>query len=552
MPALRNFRLYSTFLFCMTFSHALLANTSPAFTVDEDQPLNGTLAYSGAQNFKISIPPYLSTDTSSKAPHYLNFTLDSNGSFNLQGIANSSENLVFEWNATDTTSFSVISGTATITVNPVNDPPQVFILDKNFGSVTSLSVEENEELIGYINITDIDGTVVVPALDNNSDDSLKFTIDSSSPADLNSDGNIDYPLKAKQATGFDYEAPNQVGGTSNSYQIKIDANDFSVSVPLNLDVLVTDQSEAPVLNGPASSTKTIREDAISSTDTDSWYKIHNDSYPGYSANDPDSASTSLTWSFNPAAQKGSAYFSTNSTMQSPLTTVSVSSGTTVYLNYVPDANATGTDTFSVRVTDEAGNHDTMAFSVTINPVNDPPVFTFYASSTLAPLVIASGSTSTFLTLSASDADAGASITYSMLTGYDSQYFTINNSDISSTGITSSSNQPDDDGDGIYRFKVRATETNTGETVDQWVYVEINQPPYFVDKDGNPISSDMTVVISEDESPNSWDAKWAAELGGLQALDPGINGAPVSSITNWTVSTQAGSGVATAGRGYRRN
>ena len=545
MPALRNFRLYSTFLFCMTFSHALLANTSPAFTVDEDQPLNGTLAYSGAQNFKISIPPYLSTDTSSKAPHYLNFTLDSNGSFNLQGIANSSENLVFEWNATDTTSFSVISGTATITVNPVNDPPQVFILDKNFGSVTSLSVEENEELIGYINITDIDGTVVVPALDNNSDDSLKFTIDSSSPADLNSDGNIDYPLKAKQATGFDYEAPNQVGGTSNSYQIKIDANDSSVSVPLNLDVLVTNQSEAPVLNGPASSTKTIREDAISSTDTDSWYKIHNDSYPGYSANDPDSASTSLTWSFNPAAQKGSAYFSTNSTMQSPLTTVSVSSGTTVYLNYVPDANATGTDTFNVQVTDEAGNHDTMAFSITINPVNDPPVFTSYASSTLAPLVIASGSTSTFLTLSASDADAGASFTYSMLTGYDSQYFTINNSDISSTGITSSSNQPDDDGDGIYRFKVRATETNTGETVDQWVYVEINQPPYFVDKDGNPISSDMTVVISEDESPNSWDAKWAAELGGLQALDPGINGAPASSITNWTVSTQAGSGVATA-------
>ncbi len=545
MPALRNFRLFSTFLFCMTSSHALWANTSPTFTMIEDQPLNRTLAYSGAQNFVVSIPPYLSTDTSSKAPHYLNFTLDSNGSFNLEGIANSSENLVFEWNATDTTSFSVISGTATITVNPVNDPPQVFILDKNFGSVTSLSVEENEELIGYINITDIDGTVVAPALDNNSDDSLKFTIDSSSPADLNSDGKIDYPLKAKLATGFDYEVPNQVGATSNSYQIKIYANDSSVSVPLNLDVLVTNQSEAPILNGPASSTKTIREDAISSTDTDSWYKIHNDSYPGYSANDPDSASTSLTWTFNPAAQKGSAYFSTNSTMQSPLTTVSVSSGTTVYLNYVPDANATGTDTFSVRVTDEAGNHDTMAFSVTINPVNDPPVFTSYASSTLAPLVIASGSTSTFLTLSASDADAGASITYSMLTGYDSQYFTINNSDISSTGITSSSNQPDDDGDGIYRFKVRATETNTGETVDQWVYVEINQPPYFVDKDGNPISSDMTVVISEDESPNSWDAKWAAELGGLQALDPGINGAPASSITNWTVSTQAGSGVATA-------
>ena len=85
MPALRNFRLFSTFLFCMTFSHALLANTSPAFTEEnEDQPLNGTLAYSGAQGpFVINVEPYVLGDTT-KSPRYRTFSLESNGTFTLQ------------------------------------------------------------------------------------------------------------------------------------------------------------------------------------------------------------------------------------------------------------------------------------------------------------------------------------------------------------------------------------------------------------------------------------------------------------------------------------
>ena len=38
------------------------------------------------------------------------------------------------------------------------------------------------------------------------------------------------------------------------------------------------------------------------------------------------------------------------------------------------------------------------------------------------------------------------------------------------------------------FQVRATEGGTVETVDQWVYVEINEPPYFVDKFGDRITA----------------------------------------------------------------
>ena len=90
--------------------------------------------------------------------------------------------------------------------------------------------------------------------------------------------------------------------------------------------------------------------------------------------------------------------------------------------------------------------------------------------------------------------------------------------------------------------MRATETGTGETVDQWIYVEINEPPYFVDKNGNFINSaPIQVVITEDETPISWSAKWSADLDGLQAYDPGVHGGSTSVITNWSASTQPSSG-----------
>ena len=537
MPQLSNFRLFSIFLLYMTLCHALVANT---FSVNEDIELPGDLSSSNPtlQNFIENTEPYVQGDPN-KSPKVQSFNLNSNGSFTLLPEANWNGTLVFEWNATDSTN-NTISGTATVTVNPVNDPPQIFILDKDFGSVTSsLSVEENQQLIGYINVVDVDDTGVQPTLDSAAD-SAKFNIDTSNAADLNSDDKIDYPLKGNSR--FNYEVPISAA-SSNTYQIVIAANDTQTTASQALNVLVTDQDEAPVLSGPATSTKTIREDAISSTDTDSWFKIHNDSYPGYSASDPDSASTSHTWTFNPAPQMGTAHFSLSTNMQNPVSTVTVAKGTTVYLRYTPDANASGTDTFTVRVTDESGNYDIMQFSVSITPINDPPVFTSSASSTSNPFVIASGSTSNFHTVAASDADSGSSISYSIVGGYDSQYFSVNSSNgrLTSTGITSES---DEDGDGIYRFQVRATETNTNQMVDQWVYVVINQPPYFVDKNGNTITTDVPIEISEDEIPTSWDTKWAAELSGLQALDPGTNGSSPTSVTTWTVSSQAANGSAT--------
>ena len=160
-------------------------------------------------------------------------------------------------------------------------------------------------------------------------------------------------------------------------------------------------------------------------------------------------------------------------------------------------------------------------------------------------MIASGSTQSFLTLQASDADnAGASFTYEIIDGYDNDYFDINSTsgDITGTGMISSISDPDEDGDGIYRFQVRATEGGTLETVDKWVYVEINEPPYFVDKFGDRITAPLQLAISEDEDGITWNDAWSG-LVGLSAIDPGTNGAPDVNVTNWTVfqSEQRNSG-----------
>ena len=176
--------------------------------------------------------------------------------------------MFFEWNATNSTSGAIINGTATVTVNPINDLPQIFVVDKNFGSVSSsLSVEENEQLIGYVYVVDVDDTGVQPTFNSAAADSAKFNINLSNPAYFNSDGKTYYPLKGN--SGFNYEVPISAAA-SNTYQIRVDAADNQGGTASQaLNVLVVDQDEAPVLNGPASSTKTIQEDAILETDVGS-------------------------------------------------------------------------------------------------------------------------------------------------------------------------------------------------------------------------------------------------------------------------------------------
>lgn len=553
MPIMSFFRLFKILFLFMTFCHASWANSN-TFRPIEDELFEGNLGSEYiADRFGTATFPYeyIGGSTTKSSIEYIEYTLDSDGSFTFKGKTNMNGTVYFDWNATDADS-TIINGTVELIISPVNDAPQVSILDANFDPVPNsnlLTVTENEALIGYIKVLDLDQDVVYLSLDSTHLDSDQFLIDTA----ITSNGDIFYPLKSKIAHGFDYESPNQTGPTSNSYQIKILADDNSSASNATdeeiLDVIIANENEPPQLSGSSSYSETISEDASLPSDLGSWYSKHGNSYPSFSATDPDVNNTTLNWSFHPAPQSGTgnAYFSTSDSMANPSKElVGVLNQTPVYLNFIPDANVTGQVTFSVRVTDDVGNFDEMDFTVEISGVDDLPVFTSEVSSTDNPIIIPSGSGDSFLVLAAKDDDnSSATFTYSIVDpSDDSSYFTVSSggqvSPDSATGIISAN--PDSD-DGLYRFQVKATENN-GEVVYQSVYVEINEPPYFKDKYGNKVVDPIEVIISEDESPISWDSKWSAEVAGLSAYDPGVSGGPDSliSINSWSIGPTSSYGT----------
>ncbi|WP_424971444.1 tandem-95 repeat protein, partial [Dinoroseobacter sp. S76] len=80
--------------------------------------------------------------------------------------------------------------------------------------------------------------------------------------------------------------------------------------------------------------------------------------------------------------------------------------------YVPDADFNGTDSFVVEVDDGAGGTDLATVTVTVTPVNDAPVVTSGADDAAGALVEDGPSAVTGGQLAASDADTGASLTWS--------------------------------------------------------------------------------------------------------------------------------------------
>jgi hypothetical protein len=536
----------------MTFCHASWANSN-TFTPTEDELFQGNLGtlYSTADRFVTATFPYeiIGVSNTKSSIEYIDYTLDSLGNFTFKGKTNMHDTVYFDWNATAADS-TIINGTVRLDISPVNDAPQISILDADFDPVPNsnlLTITENEPLIGYIEVLDLDQDVVDLSLDSSLPDSDQFLIDTP----ITSGGDTFYPLKSKIAYGFDYESPNQAGPTANSYQIKILADDNNVSNATDeeiLDVIIANENEPPQLSGSSSYSETIIEDANSSTDLGSWFSIHGNNFPSFSATDPDAIDSTLDWSFHPAPQsgKGNAYFSTSDSMTNPSDElVEVPNQSPVYLNFIPDANVTGQVTFSVRVTDDVGNFDEIDFTVEIDGVDDPPVFTSEVSSSDNPIIIPSGSLDSFLVLGAKDDDdSSATFTYSIVEELsdDNSHFTVSSGDqvTPNSGIISAN---PDSADGLYRFQVKATENN-GEVVYQSVYVEINEPPYFKDKDGNKVVDPIEVIISEDESPISWDSKWSAEVAGLSAYDPGVSGEPDSliSINSWSIDPSSSNGT----------
>ena len=139
-------------------------------------------------------------------------------------------------------------------------------------------------------------------------------------------------------------------------------------------------------------------------------------------------------------------------------TVDDPSSGAVTLTADPDYETKSSYSFTVTASDAAGNTSAaQTVSLTINDLNDnAPVFS--SGSTVS---IAEGETATGYTVSATDADAGSTISYSITGGVDHSLFSITGGVLSFSAAPDYEIPGDDDGNNDYEVVVTATDGTHG-------------------------------------------------------------------------------------------
>ena len=241
------------------------------------------------------------------------------------------------WTGTDTYTYEITdnnggfaTATVTITVTPVNDPPVA-----------------NDDLA----VTDEDTPVTVPVLADDSDvdgplDPASVTV-TSAPTDgttsVNADGTITYTPN-----------PGFWGTDSFDYQV-CDTDPTPLCDTATVSVTVNSVNDPPVAVDDADTTP--EDTPITMT------VLGNDT-------DPDGDPIDVVLATDPA--HGTTVVNGDNT-----------------ITYTPDLNWTGTDTYTYEITDNNGGFDTATVTITVTPVNDPPVANddLYSTSEDTPLIV---------------------------------------------------------------------------------------------------------------------------------------------------------------------
>jgi hypothetical protein len=172
------------------------------------------------------------------------------------------------------------------------------------------------------------------------------------------------------------------------------------------------------------------------------------------ANDPDIGDT-VTYSIVGGADAGRF-------------TINAVTGTLTFVtppNYEAPTDADGNNIYELVVRASDGLlSDTQAISITVNDANDPPVITSNGGGNSAALTASENSTATITTVTATDIDPGASVTFAIVGGADAGKFTINplTGELRFLSPTQSYEAPDDaDANGVYEVVVQALDGQGG-------------------------------------------------------------------------------------------
>lgn len=240
------------------------------------------------------------------------------------------------------------SATVTVTVEPVNDPPVAADLD--------VTVDEDDSVVIQLTATDVEG------------DSPTFTIDtppsSGTLGPVQPDGTVTYT-----------PAPDVNGGDAFAYH----ASDADPGPQATVSITITPVNDPPTAVDDSAATDedvAVTVDVLAN-DTDVDLAHEGDAFTVVSVGIPTSGTATIT-----------------------------GGGATV--DYTPDPDANGPDTFTYTMEDSGGLQSTATVTVEVAAVNDPPV-------ALDDDVVTDEDTPYGVFLPATDAD-GDTLTYAIVDG----------------------------------------------------------------------------------------------------------------------------------------
>ncbi|HYH07456.1 MAG TPA: cadherin domain-containing protein [Thermoanaerobaculia bacterium] len=345
-----------------------------------------------------------------------------------------------------------------------------------FTSTANHSVPEGTTNVVTIAAIDPDGDTVTYSITGGADET-KFTLQGGTNLVFNS--------------APDFEAPLSGGGT-NTYVVEVTADDGNGGTNTQtITVNVTNADEVPSFTSPNTFSVDENTTAVGTV----------------SATDPDG--TSMTYAvggtdaarFTINASTGALSFTTAPNFEAPT-----------------DAGSNNVYTIQITGTDATGSSTVQTVNVTVNDVNEAPVFTSTASPSVPE------NTTTVVTVTVDDPENNA-ITYSITGGADAARFSIN----ATTGALTFNASPDfeapTDADANNAYVVQVTATDGTNPVTQSLIVtvtNVNEAPTITSANAASVPENTTAVTTVTTTDPENNSMTYSITGGDDAADFAIN------------------------------